>query len=72
MTHCMQCQDGRYPCTCELSVKEHASIGVDISSRLHLRWSDHHANGEYLEVQTVDGWQSVYPLLRKLRKETER
>ncbi len=31
-----------------------------------VRWSDHHVTGQYLEVQTVDGWQQVYPLIEKI------
>jgi len=32
----------------------------------NVRWSDHHVNGQFLEVQTVDGWQEVYPLIERL------
>ena len=66
MTHCMQCQDCRFPCTCELSTKDNSTIGVDISSRLNLRWSE----SDYLEVQTIGGWQCVYPLLTRSNKKT--
>lgn len=35
---------------------------------IHWRWSDHQAVEEWLEVQTVDGWQAVYPIVsRKCR-----
>jgi len=36
---------------------------------IHWRWSDHNAAAQYLEVQTVDGWQAVYPLIT--RKEND-
>ena len=35
------------------------------NSTVHWRWSDHNVDGQYLEVQCVDGWQQVYPLVKK-------
>ena len=35
------------------------------NSPVHWRWSDHNVDGQYLEVQCVDGWQQVYPLVKK-------
>lgn len=39
---------------------------------IHVRWSDHHVNGQYLEVETVDGWKEVYPLIEKIAPSEQR